>query len=132
MTNEDNLDMLANISEEIFLENFEEDGDDITFDWKIDKTIQSTTTFNKEQELQDLLCSIKGKLDIISQNFCNDVESPQLSYLKSLITTDLSSFSNMLDENISHLNNAINNQQNLTIGNSQILSQPVLLSIPLN
>lgn len=132
MTEEDNLERLADISNEIFHEGYDIEGDDITFDWQVQKNIQNPTTFNQEQEFQDILSSIKGKLDIISQNFCNEVDSPQLSYLKSLITTDLVSFSSSLDESISALNQAINLQQNLNVGDKQLLSPPVLLSIPLN
>lgn len=132
MTEEDNLELLADISNEIFHEGYDDIEGDITFDWQIQKNIQNPTTFNQEQELQDILSAIKGKLDIISQNFCNETDSPQLSYLKSLITTDLVSFSSSLDESISALNQAINHQQSLNVGDGQILSPPLLLSIPLN
>ena len=81
--------------------------------------------------MQDLICSIKGKLDIISQNCSNEIDSPQLSYLRSLLTTDLTAISLSLEDYITQLNSGINLQQTINVGNERV-TVPQIISIPLN
>lgn len=128
---EENLEILKDISERIFEESYNQSN---IFNWEIEKpTIEQlpTGSLESQQSLQDLICSIKGKLDIISQNCSNEVNSPQLSYLRSLLTTDLTAISLSLEDYIAQLNSGINLQQTINVG-SERMTAPQIISIPLN
>lgn len=128
---EENLEILKDISEGIFEESYNKSN---TFNWEVEKpTIEQPPTgaLESQQSLQDLICSIKGKLDIISQNCSNEIDSPQLSYLRSLLTTDLTAISLSLEDYITQLNSGINLQQTINVGNERVTA-PQIISIPLN
>jgi hypothetical protein len=150
MTEEDKLENLAEISSEIFFEGMEEllGGQDVSFDWQVEKPqsfdqavivpAQQSEQPEQPSDLANIISSIKGKLDTITQIFNNEVSSPQMSYLKALLITDLSNFDSSLDQTMSVINQAVNLQQSVNIANNQAsngevtLSEPMIISIPLS
>jgi hypothetical protein len=150
MTEEDKLENLAEISSEIFFEGMEEllDDQNVSFDWQVEKPqsfdqavivpAQQPEQSEQPSDLANIISSIKGKLDSIVQIFSNEVSSPQMSYLKALLTTDMSNFDSSLDQTMSVINQAVNLQQSVNIANNQAsngevtLSEPMIISIPLS
>lgn len=114
------------------------EGQDMTFTWQVEEphevTCQQPETINMDDTV-GIVTAIKEKLDIINAAFSNAACSPQLNYIKTLLTAELMSINLTLDSHLAHINNAVSLQQQLTMGdlrNIQFAGQQAIVSIPLN
>lgn len=123
---------IANIANLIY------EGNDMTFTWQVEGPQENEVTQPKTVNMDDtigIITAIKEKLDIINAAFNNTACSPQLNYIKTLLTAELMSMNLTLESHLAHINNAVSLQQQLTVGDLRNISfagQQAIVSIPLN
>lgn len=125
MENEESWIELSNISADIFNEDID------TIEFQVQDNVGSTTTFNEGDDFTKKVNDIKNLLDTILQNKSKDQGDNQSDYMNSLFLIELEAFYQKLSEYNSNLNQAINIQQNISmVGDSQLITKPVIVSLP--